>query len=466
MQPKPRKPRAAKGSHGGLHGIVGALFSFEALFLLFFWAGRYKAIPQLTGFPVDLTLFFLVASLAAAVIVVFREVDALKAVQDKAVVFYILFLLWIVTTYFWSSQLGENKEKLTYTLTLLTWSFLGTYIIISSSEERVRRFVGLIMVFSALMILYWFYIKFALGIDINNSASPVVGPNYLGYGENALCLYLGFFALALKYRRASVVFLSIIGMAVMLLIMMSLGGKGPLLLALLAPALMALWILMKNGMSVTFPKIIQMTLIASVLLVAALVALSLLSQDFLETARGHMRTLDRLTGSLGQSDFGDSASSRLDGQRLALNHWFQEPLFGWGIGEYSVIDGFLRYPHNLALEILMELGLIGFWLFMSLIVLVLFRTWRVWPRDLSDWTTMVMGMLFITLILSRLTFQGYLPDERFLFTLAGFLLGLGRGYKRPHGTRRPAARERSAHHNKRWTRIDRGRPVQGSPSTG
>lgn len=465
MQPKRGKPRAAKRSNGGLQGIFGALFSFEALFLLFFWAGRYKAIPQLTGFPVDLTLLFLVASLGLAVVVVFREVDATRAIQDKATVLYILFLLWIVATYFWSSQLNENKEKLTYTLTLLTWSFLGTYIIISTSEERVRRFVGLIMAFSVAMILYWFYIKFALGIDINNSASPVVGPNYLGYGENALCLYLGFFALALKVRRVSVVFLSVIGMAVMLLIMMSLGGKGPLLLALLAPALMALWILMKNGMNVTFPKIIQMTLIAAALLGVALFAISLLSQDFLEVARGHMRTLDRLTGSLGQSDFGDSASSRLDGQRLALNHWFQQPLFGWGIGEYSVIDGFLRYPHNLALEILMELGLIGFLLFMGLILLTISRIWSVWPRDLSDWTTMVMGMLFITLILSRMTFQGYLPDERFLFTLAGFLLGLGREHKRAHRVRRPAHRGRSAH-GKRWTHIDRGRPVQGSPSPG
>ena len=434
--------------------------------MLFFWAGRYKAIPQLTGFPIDLTLFFLVASLAAALVVVFREVDAIRATRDKAVVFYILFLLWIVATYFWSSQLNENKEKLTYTLTLLTWSFLGTYIIVSSSEERARRFVGLIMVFSVAMILYWFYIKFALGIDINNSESPIVGPNYLGYGENALCLYLGFFALALKYRKLSVVFLSTIGMAVMLLIMMSLGGKGPLLLALLAPVIMVPWILMKNGMGVTFPKIIQIILIASVLLALALFAMSLLSQDFLETARGHMRTLDRLFGSLGQSDFGDSASSRLDGQRLALNHWFQEPLFGWGIGEYSVIDGFLRYPHNLALEILMELGLIGFWLFIGLTVLALFRTWRLWPHDFSNWTTMVMSMLFIILILSRLTFQGYLPDERFLFTLAGFLLGLGRERKRVHGARRPAVRERPVPGRQRWTGIDRGRPVQGSPSPG
>ena len=232
-------------------------------------------------------------------------------------VLYILFLLWIVATYFWSSQLNENKEKLTYTLTLLTWSFLGTYVIISASEERARRFVGLIMAFSVAMILYWFYIKFALGIDINNSESPIVGPNYLGYGENALCLYLGLFALALKVRRLSIVFMSIIGMGVMLLIMMSLGGKGPLLLAFLAPALMALWILMKNGMSTTIPKIIQITLIASLLLGAALFVMSLLSENFLEIARGHMRTLDRLFGSLSQSDFGDSSSSRLDGQRVA-----------------------------------------------------------------------------------------------------------------------------------------------------
>ena len=38
-------------------------------------------------------------------------------------------------------------------------------------------------------------------------------------------------------------------------------------------------------------------------------------------------------------------------------------LLGYGIGSYSVLAGVDRYPHNIVLELLVELGIIGLFLF-------------------------------------------------------------------------------------------------------
>ncbi len=418
-------------------GVLSNLISFEVLFLLYFWAGRYKAIPFFTSFPIDVTVLFFLASLGAGIVVAYKEVDVFKTIQDQGMVVYVLFLIWILLTYLWSSQTSENFQKTIYTFTLINWSFLGTYLIISASPERARRFVIAIMVFSFSMIVYWFYVKFIWGIDIGLSSSQLVGPNYLGYGENALCLVLGFFALALKSKKIVKALLHIFTMIFIIVTMLIIGGKGPFMLSIFVPMVITIIIVFRNGtnsaLAKTFQLILGVTLIA---MVGVLIVLSL-GYEFVETIRSELRTLDRLISTFGQGDFGNSATSRFDAQRIAIERWFEAPFFGWGIGEYSVLDGFLHYPHNLALEILMELGLVGFLLFVGLLGLALLRAWRVWPDDLSDWTTMSMCMLLMTMIISRFSFQGYLPDERFFFTLAGFVLGLGRTYNNLLSAARP-----------------------------
>jgi O-antigen ligase len=138
-----------------------------------------------------------------------------------------------------------------------------------------------------------------------------------------------------------------------------------------------------------------------------------------------MTTLIRLFGSLHEADLGASVNDRVIGQELALARWAEAPFIGWGIGEFGRLYPDLEYPHNLLLELLMELGLVGFWLLLALLVIGLVRAWRLWPAR-PDWAPIALIILFVTLLLSRMTVQGFLPDERILFALLGMILGLGR----------------------------------------
>ena len=48
--------------------------------------------------------------------------------------------------------------------------------------------------------------------------------------------------------------------------------------------------------------------------------------------------------------------------RISVDLIKNNPL-GYGIGSYSVLAGVGRYPHNIVLELLVELGIIGLFLF-------------------------------------------------------------------------------------------------------
>jgi O-antigen ligase len=75
-----------------------------------------------------------------------------------------------------------------------------------------------------------------------------------------------------------------------------------------------------------------------------------------------LNKLNRMRSQFGSIDFLQRGTM----WKLAWSGFKESPIFGIGIGEYSVIfgnyfpDQFYPYPHNTMLEILAELGLIGF----------------------------------------------------------------------------------------------------------
>lgn len=67
----------------------------------------------------------------------------------------------------------------------------------------------------------------------------------------------------------------------------------------------------------------------------------------------------------GAASFGEEVNilTRADLYMGAVGIWLRSPVFGQGIGSFGEIHGYGRYPHNLILEIISELGLVGFILF-------------------------------------------------------------------------------------------------------
>ena len=125
---------------------IGGVISFETLFLLFVFAGTFKNMPELSWFPIDITVFFMALSLITGVLLWTTRRCPVLALDERGPVVYIMFLTWTVFSLIWSGLEEFNLEKGTRTATLISWCFLGGYLIVASARERVARFVIVLMV--------------------------------------------------------------------------------------------------------------------------------------------------------------------------------------------------------------------------------------------------------------------------------------------------------------------------------
>ena len=88
--------------------LLAELFSVEATFALFLFAGRFKKLPELRGFPVDFTLFFFVVTFCAiAWAIVSGRVKPVPL--NLSVLVMLLFSELAAASLFWSSLDPLNK---------------------------------------------------------------------------------------------------------------------------------------------------------------------------------------------------------------------------------------------------------------------------------------------------------------------------------------------------------------------
>src|SRR5581483_507499 len=107
-------------------------------------------------------------------------------------------------------------------------------------------------------------------------------------------------------------------------------------------------------------------------------------------------------------------------------------ILGWGIGEFRVYDNELRYPHNLLLEILMELGIVGGVLFFSSCMISLRACLQIARDKRAGWAEIAIALLFMSELISHFTVEGYLADDRIFFALAGMAIGARAQWQVPH----------------------------------
>jgi O-antigen ligase len=395
-----------------------ALISFETVFLLFVFAGQYKGFPELNWFPVDMTALFFLLSITVALLIGATRVNVISALEERGAVLFVLFIVWVVISILWSSFSVENKTKVIYSATLTLWSFFGAYLFVSRSWFAVRRFLIGVVVISVLLLLYWGYHRFILGIalfgDLEDSPT-----SYQEYGFHAQYLVSALIALTIASRSAIRSLASALGLVTVFVIMLFIGSRAPLLFGLASVPLALLMLLRRHRVrSLTF--LVSLSVAAALLITVALWASG---PEAMYRLGEQMTTLERLQ-TYREPAFGSSMAQRIDGQLFALARWLEAPVMGWGIGEFALMHDYLQYPHNLFLEILVETGFVGLCLLIALAGLGVVRAWRLWPADRSNWTAMTLVLLYANELMLRSTVQGFLSEERMLFVLLGLILGI------------------------------------------
>ncbi|MEO1996864.1 MAG: O-antigen ligase family protein, partial [Planctomycetaceae bacterium] len=216
--------------------------------------------------------------------------------------------------------------------------------------------------------------------------------------------------------------LAIVGFFGLLSVFLRLGARGPLVSTSLS-LILCLLLQVRIGRS----RRRSGTRLKSVQLCAFLVLLLSVGSVFgyVNYTGKVPRTIQRLNllfdGGRGYA-FGRSAGVRVEYYYSAYLIWFDQPAYGGGIGSYPVKLGMAdarNYPHNLFLEIMAELGTVGLFLFLAMLIAA-FRNLGSW-RTIQNDPLRVIALMFVVSSLAGTMFSGDLVDNRTVFGTIGFL---------------------------------------------
>lgn len=386
------------------------LFSFELLFTLFLFSWSYKADPSLKWIPIDLTQLFFILSVCSGILVFLAEKKRFEKKAVAIVLSGIIFVLYILISLNWTAGDLYAHQKALYFSTLTLWTLIAGTFIIASDKVRLARFINLILALAIWIAVQSTFEYMTSSSDVINLDSGYLALGYtLGMGV-LICAAYGFLSGGSPAKRICMIILSLY----FLFVLFILGGRGPLISALISlpvPLLFSGRLVQSNKAKLTKYAVF----IGVLFLIVILICFYLYSKGLLTA------TLYRMLLLLNPG-MGTSAGTRIEYYMISEKLWLSNPVFGYGIGSWPILNGLpdaSYYPHNLVLEILVELGLIGLILF-GLIVLLALKGFIKQNKKTNIFLGSVVLMLFVNAFTGAML-SGDINDNRILFVLFGLL---------------------------------------------
>lgn len=400
------------------------LLSVEAAYVLYVYSGRFKTIAPFRLIPGDLTVLLL--ALVAGAVAWGLLAGRLRPPPARMPVLLVLLLFEFAgASVFWSSLDPINIEKALRSV-LLTGSTFFIACMLGQHAASRARLVRLIALLSVAILAFYLYQRFAVGTTSGSIESgaldrvPEAGTNYVENAEHAWLLFTICLTLAVLGRPGQYLgALAGLGAAGALLTIT--GGRGPLLLSVLSVPLLAAGVVAARRDAAR--RLGRLTVLLVLLAGSGALGYVMLASGS-EAEAEQFHTLQRIDAQVS-GEATRSMDIRAQGRQHAFDQWLQKPLFGWGIGEYTIQVPDLRYPHNLVLELLMETGIVGAALFLGAAAAAVTACVRIALDGRTGWADAALALMFLTDLGSRVTVQGYLADDRMLFGYMGVIVGCG-----------------------------------------
>ncbi len=422
----------ARGAGGGAAATAGQilpslrdLLSVEAAYVLYVYSGRFKTVAPFRLIPGDLTVLLL--ALVAGAVTWGLLAGRLRLPPARPPVLLALLLVEFAgASVFWSSLDPINTDK-ALRFVLFTGSSFFVACMLGQHPASRARLVRLIALLSVTILVYYLYQRFAVGTTSGSIESgaldrvPEAGTNYVENAEHAWLLFIICLTLAVLGTPGQFLgALAGLGAAGMLLTIT--GGRGPLLLSVLSVPLLAAGVVAARRDIVR--RLGRLAVLLALLAGSGALGYAVLASGS-DAEAEQFHTLRRIDAQVsGEATY--SMDIRALGRQHAIDQWLRKPLFGWGIGEYTIQEPDLRYPHNLFLEILMETGIVGAALFLGAVAAAVAACRRIALDSRTGWADAALVLVFLTDLGSRMTVQGYLADDRMFFGYMGLIIGCGR----------------------------------------
>lgn len=341
----------------------------ESLFVIFLLSGIIKGYFEYYNiqFPIDFTLFSIIFVLLFFTLrVIFQSNYKLYLSKRNFYVLAFSFLFWIWMAF---SLIYTQSTNYSYSKTYLFGTILLTIVIIAFGGLDIRKVIKSFIIYNYILLILFFPVlyEYQKGI-ISDAMTKGISNLYLTLGEN-----LGIIILLLKFNKYSI-FKSNIDkyfIYISFLLLIIIGARGPLIFAILIFILY--YVISYKDNNKFSLKISLLKVLIGVFGLLLFIYGIIYFHNEINTLFD--RSLSRLF--LVFDSNSSSISQRLEHLTKSWN-LLQSPITfirGIGIGSYSLLTTGIDtrgYPHNIFLEVLVELGIIGLIIFILIFLSLIY----------------------------------------------------------------------------------------------
>jgi len=383
------------------------IFSTETVFTVFLFAGVYKTAEFLDWFPVDLTAFFAALTCIATVNYLYNCNYTIQLRSLVIISIFLLFTIYSILSGVWSPSTDYYFSKSFRLLFITSLALIVPAIVISSSRKRLWRAGAITMVLGLPVASETIRLGFLNGfstVPVPLNAGYLIAGRLLGFGILILVFYVLFIQPS-KFKTT--ISLCLGGMYFLALLI--LGARGPLIATVCSLLLLISFVHSYNVIKLT-KSVAVGYIVATPIVIGILI-----------TIAGPLRSVRRL-GLILQGG-GNSLQSRLDMYSFVIqNIDFPSIIIGNGLGSFAVIyfsQDSQSYPHNILLEALFELGIVGL---IILLVLIGYSLYGSLPKKAngSSVLNILLFVLFIYMFLNA-GVTGDFNENRYFFAVVGLM---------------------------------------------
>ncbi len=393
------------------------LFSLEACFLLYLFAGTYKSYELLSSFneAYDLTAFTAVLCLVSAVYLFMKEGVAIPRQNFSFMLLFIAYLLAATASYYVGGIYSENANLKIQKLWFFNTFSLMFPLALINTRVRIERLTRLFLTAAVAMGF-----ESVLRTQIGGFSRFVGSFGTDGYQALGITTAMGveIAVIALLFEKRLHVRYIYGFMAAVLMIAMMLSGARQALAGMIVCFAYVAYSLARAEIVARY---LARWLAGGILFALAGLVVWFAVLPQVDTSWGANRMF---------AIFSDDGMEVLEASyrpmlwTAGIDVWREYPLFGAGFGSFSEVSSFpeSRQPHNMFVEMVCELGVVGliiacamWWMPLHLMV----------KRKLvsKDPLLLILGGLWLHLA-GCAQFSGDVTDNRHMFTFAGMLVAL------------------------------------------
>jgi len=365
---------AARLPLGRLLDFLRGVPSFEVMVAVTLYGVPLGAITALRPLEFVLNFVTIAISTAMAVGIVRRRGWVIRRDVLDLLAVHLVFMTYLAASLLWSPEPGYfGTQKVGLAIIVGTWAILSVGIL-AEEPQRIRRLIVAMITIGAISATQYLLITpdiasymqaFDQGAQINNQQ----GARLTGLGVLGAMVYFA-------YNRGSTArALMLLGLgAYCFMGQINTGGRTGLVATVLVLLLLAALGVRFEHLDIRLRRFVSRMLIA-----LGVFALGLMGYMALV---GVPRTIYRLGAFITNPA---ATTARMPRYFLVWGYLADAPLFGHGAGSWDFLEQLwgANYPHNVLLEVIAELGLVGVALFLALLAFPLWmfiRRHGAWPR--------------------------------------------------------------------------------------